>query len=202
MGKKIIKDACLAALFLSFGCMGYLKIDNLIISSCLFSFGIIAICYFNTSLYTGVAGRAYSCLKQKEYSILSTIFLVWLVNVIVMGAIAFIYRIFINDTVLIKAQLILENKIYNNCILSFILAIYCGIMIYIAVAAIKEKHYLLAILSIMLFILNGFEHSIANIFYYVVGIKENQIFQILLHLSIITIGNFVGCNLVPFLKDK
>lgn len=172
-GTQINKRRFPCGNFSFFWMHGYLNIENQIIGACLFSFGIIAICYFCASLYTGVAGRAYNCIKQKDYSIFKVIFFVWLFNIIIIGIIAFIYYLFSNEVIIFKAQQIVENKLNNSYILSFVLAIYCGIMIYIAVAAIKEKHYLLAVLSIMLFILNGFEYSIANIFYYVVGIKEN-----------------------------
>ena len=99
--------------------------------------------------------------------------------------------------------MILGNKLSNDFIAIFFLAICCGIMIYIAVVAIKEKEYFIAILSIVIFIINGFENSIANIFYYIMGLKSwEQVLFIVPHLIIVTVGNFIGCNIIPILKDS
>ena len=72
-----------------------MSIDNSIIGSIVFTFGILTICYFDTMLYTGIAGKAYLELKEKNYDIIKTIFSIWFINILSLGLISILYRIFL-----------------------------------------------------------------------------------------------------------
>ena len=84
-----------------------------------------------------------------------------------------------------------------------ILSAFCGMLVYIAVEGFKtiEHHigkYLVLILAIAGFIICGFEHSIANMFYYFL----NGTFTInaIVSLLLCVIGNSFGGLFIPSLK--
>ena len=75
---------------------------------------------------------------------------------------------------------------------------------YIAVDTYKNRinidnHFLcsaIIIICVMVFILAGFEHSIADIFYFVMSgrLKESVV-----PLLLITLGNSIGSNVIPLI---
>ena len=79
-----------------------------------------------------------------------------------MGKLFTLTRLPITDTV----QDIVATKLADSSLSLFVLAVGCGAMMYLAVDNYrKSKSWLFIILPIVIFILSGFEHSIANMFY-------------------------------------
>ena len=78
-------------------------------------------------------------------------------------------------------------------------AIFCGILIYVAVYVYNNKKSVLGvILGIPAFIVSGYEHSIADMFYFAAsGIASWQAFG---YIWIIILGNSVGGLLIPALQ--
>ena len=82
--------------------------------------------------------------------------------------------------------------------------ILCGILMYTAVWAYKQKNTVMAILfCVPVFILAGFEHSIADMFYvfFAGTFSPAQFFtpNAFLFLLMVVIGNSAGGMLIPFL---
>ena len=135
----------------------FLSIDNKIIGSLLFSLGLLAICATDQYLFTGKA--AYSTNIKYLAAIL-------LGNYIGATGLGLLIRL-ICPAVMDKASEMCVRKLAEGPRLIG-LAILCNMLIYFAVEGYKFDHALL-VLCVMAFILCGFEHSIANMFYFSVG---------------------------------
>ena len=164
----------------------FLSVDNRIVGSFLFSLGLLAICATKQLLFTGKISY-----KNKVPFLL----IILLSNYI--GASAFGICIhYLKPDLAEKALVICQNKISEG-FLVIPLGIFCNILIYFAVEGFSKGHGILLILCVMAFILCGFEHCIANIFYFsVAGIMP--IYYILLNI----IGNTIGGLMVRFIRYK
>lgn len=75
----------------------------------------------------------------------------------------------------------------------------CGILMYIAVDIYKNKNSILGIfLAVPVFILSGFEHSIANIGYF--SIANMFSIDVIIFILISILGNSVGALILPLLE--
>ena len=94
-----------------------------------------------------------------------------------------------------KAMGLCETKLSDSLVSIFILAVLCNIMIYIAVENYKNNphqlgKYLAIFLGVSVFILCGFEHCIANMFYF--SVANVWSLHTLGYLVVMTLGNLVG----------
>ena len=93
-------------------------------------------------------------------------------------------------------------KLEQQLLQTLIRAVMCGVLMYLAVSTYKEGRGIVGILfCIPVFILSGFEHSIADMFYFAVsGIVSLKAFGF---LWTVIIGNAVGALILPLLgKEK
>lgn len=197
--KKILLKAILAGLLIGIAGTIYLKIDNKIIGSLFFSFGLLVICCRNYYLYTGKV--AY--LITKKYN-LKEILLIILGNLIGTLLVSLIIRYTNNDLVL-KVNNMLDKKLSHNYLELLLLGLFCGILMYLAVDTYNNsksdlsKIFILT-LAVSIFILCGFEHSIADMFYIFLSGKIS--FIIVLKLFTILIGNALGAISLCFIENK
>ncbi|MFQ9108137.1 MAG: formate/nitrite transporter family protein [Coprococcus sp.] len=81
----------------------------------------------------------------------------------------------------------------------FILGIFCGTLMYIAVEGYKQtKNPLILFVCVAGFILCGFEHCIADMFY--VSVAQMWSTRAFLCVVVISLGNAVGGMLIPACK--
>ena len=146
----------LAGIMIGFGGVIYLMRANKMVGALLFSFGLLTIVCQGFALYTGRVGyfREYGI-----WSILTTIAGNFVGTWIVARGFALT-----RHTVDIAA--VVAPKLEDSSLSIFLLSIGCGAMMYLAVDSYrKSKSWLFVIMPIVIFILSGFEHSIANMFY-------------------------------------
>ncbi len=179
----------LAGMMISIGGMIYLASANKYIGALLFTVGLISVVFFGFNLYTGKIG--YVLQNDKVFLVDTLLSVVGnLIGCIVMGLI----KMPISNVVEVC-----ENKLQKGIGQTFIDGILCGILVYISVEIFKKRDAFIGILvCIPTFILAGFEHSIADMFYFV----NARIFtaQALLFIVIVVLGNSVGGLLIPILK--
>ena len=164
--------------------MIYLSVKplNPIIAAFLFAIGLITILYYNLNLYTGKVG--YLLDKDKYYAL--EVAGTYLGNFI---GCAFVALAFITPERQAIATALLAGKILGNI---FISGFFCGILMFIAVDGYKTKKTILfTLFCVPAFILAGFDHSIANI-YYIFTAAEGAIGRKVLILLLSTLGNAVG----------
>lgn len=189
--------AILAGLCIAIGGMIYLSVENKIIGALLFTVGLYAIVLNGLFLYTGKVGYLVVEDNKKEY--LLTLALTWLGNLIGTGIGATAILNTRMSPIARNVDIICENKLEDSPLSIFILAVLCGMLMYIAVDGFKEKgNPIILFMGVSVFILCGFEHCIANMFYFsLAGAWSAKAF---LYLLIMTLGNSVGGILIPLVK--
>lgn len=184
------------------GCVS-LSCDNKYVGSALFSLGLFAIIQFGYGLYTGKIG--YVPLRKPAY--LSECLFTLLGNAL--GT--FIDAILLRQTRIFsaiseKAAASVDVKTGDSLVSAFILAIFCGILMFTAVenarlsnaAGGHVEKTVGTMLCIMVFILCGFNHCIADMFYIFL---TGTLSEAAAYLPIVIIGNSVGGMLFPLLKS-
>ncbi len=198
---KTFVKAIMAGIAISTGGIIYLTLENHIAGSFLFSIGLFTIYSFGLNLYTGKI--CYIPLEKPSY--LATVLIVWMGNFVGTGLMGVIFRFTKQAKIIEHTAEIVSLKLSDTLFSTFIMAIMCGIMMCIAVVGFQTiqdtvgKHLAL-ILPIMVFILSGYEHSIADMFYFTMAGAWNA--KAFLYIIVISLGNLVGGASIPFALKK
>ena len=158
-----------------------------IIGAVMFSFGLLSVVHYKYALYTGKAGFFTNKVEFVE------LFLIIIGNFIGCWLVSIIFVQCYSD--LVNAQAIVDTILGKSLIEVLILAIPCGFIMSTAVAFARKGQYLPLLFGVPLFIVCGFRHSIADIFYYCAAMD----FKLEPWLCAV-LGNFVGCNIPTRLK--
>ena len=102
-----------------------------------------------------------------------------------------------------RAAAMCEVKFSDSLLSVFILAIFCNILIYIAVEGFaRHPHqigkYLSLFFGVTIFILCGFEHCVANMYY--ISMANAWSAKALVFILVNTLGNAVGGLLIPVMR--
>lgn len=194
--------AALAGFCIGIGGIVFLMQDNKLAGAFLFAVGLLTILVFKFNLFTGMVGYLGEALLEKRWSYLFTLLLVWIGNLIGTGLSALLVGLTrIGDGLAAKCAMLSATKTSDKWYSLLVLGIFCGILMYIAVDTFKkrigEKDFLCCIavfMGVMVFILAGFEHSIADMFYFWMGGAFPKAIPALLW---ITLGNAIGGNVIP-----
>ena len=168
--------------------------DNKLAGAIFFAVALICICAKGYSLYTGKVGFMAYNHKGKDFVNLLMCFIGNLIGTVVSG-LAIMYAL---PAVSDAAKTICEAKLTQSLPEAFIRAVFCGILMYLAVAVYREKNTYVGILfCVPVFILSGFEHSIANMYYFAVAGMGTL--SVIGYILLIVLGNSVGGLLFPIL---
>ena len=195
---KILLDAFFAGIFIGIAGTVYLASANPVMGAFLFGFGLLTIVCFSLKLYTGAIG--YLVVQGKNFfRYLGELVLIWLGNLAGCAAVGYLVRatrVFAGLEA--KVENIVAIKVADSPASLFILAIFCGILMFTAVDAFRNEKLppvcrpVMVFLCVMVFILSGFEHCIANMYYFSAADLWNT--QTLLMTLLMTLGNSVGGN--------
>lgn len=196
---EVLKSSFLAGVSVGIAGFGYLAardsgagymVAKEIVGSILFSFALLAVVNYKMMLYTGTAGF----VKKGEMGRLG---LILLGNIIGCAAVALMARLSIMPLQQ-TAQGILEFRLTISPLSGGILAIGCGFIMTTAVTFARKGNNLPLMIGVPLFIVCGFPHCVADIFYYLaapLAFWQAHLVEILVYYVAIVIGNFIGCNL-------
>ena len=182
-----LKKSIIGGFLIGFGGTVYLNMDNKIVASFLFGLGLFTIINFELNLYTGKIGYLS---KENWREILLTL----IGNFIGTNLFAFLV---LQTRLAGKLKEVVapavELKLSDNLLSTFILAIFCGILMSIAVGTFKKLPNILGTLAVFLcvavFILAGFEHCVANMFFFALSSSPADY---LLTLLVAIAGNSLG----------
>jgi formate/nitrite transporter FocA (FNT family) len=176
-------------------CFGDGSMVNKTIGAFFFSIALLSICYKGYSLYTGKIGFIPEKHDGEAFSIL-----LWglLGNLIATVALGYALRGAI-PTIGGVAEVLCTARLTQVWWQTLIRGIFCGILMYMAVSIYRDKQTISGILfCVPVFILAGFEHSVANMFYFgAAGMFFSM--ESIIYLAIVVLGNTVGGMLMPLL---
>lgn len=197
---KTVVSGILAGISISIGGTVFLLCDSKIAGAVFFSVGLLSVCVFGFSLFTGKV--CYVFEHDRAYAL--KLPLIWIGNLIGALLVAFLeMQTRLAPQLLEKAGGICQTKLSQGLLSAFILAVLCDMMIYIAVEGYKSipheiGKYLAIFFGVTVFVICGFEHCVANMYYFTVGNAWNS--EAVLYLMVMTAGNAAGGVLIPLLR--
>lgn len=170
----------------------YMSVDNHYIGALLFCIGLFTICTFNLNLFTGKVGYAE---KWREIRNLGTI---WLGNLLGTYLCALLITTAIPEIADFSNVLAL-SRISQTAYKTAILSTLCGILMFIAVETYKRGQLLGILFCVPTFILCGFEHSVADMFYFAAA---GRMLEALPHLILVSLCNGLGARCARMVLGK
>lgn len=194
---EILIKSILAGIMIGIGGTIYLSLDNKIVGSILFAIGLFIIVVYSFNLYTGKIGYLINNFNKKYIRELIITLIGNFIGTFFVGFILRYTRIY--NMISEKAKTLADIKLNDTLISILILSFFCGILMYLAVNTYKEVKdigkYLAAFLGVIVFILCGFEHCIANMYYF--SVSSTWSLNTLLYLLVMILGNSLGGILIP-----
>lgn len=199
MVKKIcsqIIEGILAGIMITIGCCVFLACEIKWVGAIFFSVALLTICYRGYSLYTGKIGLIISNHTKEDISVL---LLGLLGNVIACTLFGLLVH-YALPNLAETANNVVNAKLQQAFYQALIRGIFCGILMYVAVIVFREhnKNPIGILFCIPVFILAGFEHSIADMGYFAIaGVYSWKGFG---YIWTIILGNTIGGILLPTLR--
>lgn len=201
--KILIRDLLLsiyAGACIGVGGSVFLSCDNRYMGSFLFGLGLFTILNFGFNLYTGKVGY-FVCNKLSYWKFLGV---VWLGNFIGTFLVAkMIAASRYGEGLVSKAQKLCMVKDADSIGSLLILGVFCGMLMFIASDGFKNIEnpvgkIAAVFLPVMVFILSGFEHCIADMFYF--SLASDFSVEMIKALLVISVGNSIGGALIPLVR--
>lgn len=190
-------SAILGGMLIGVGGTVYLAQANPVVGSCLFSVGLFTIVVFQLQLFTGKIG--YLVFQKPVYFI--ELGITWLGNLIGTFLLAWmVQHTRIYAAMAERVEQVAATKLADGFLSLFLLAVLCGMLMFIAVDIFRNVQgstlrFVGVAVPVMVFILAGFEHVIANMFYFSLASAWSA--HCLLAVIVMTLGNSVGGMLIP-----
>ena len=194
-----------AGFCIGIGGIVFLMQENKFAGAFLFAVGLLTILIFRFNLFTGMVGYVTENLLAKKWSYLLTVLFVWIGNLGGTALAALLVRLTrLAPGLIPKCEGMMKTKLADSWYSLLILGVFCGMLMFIAVDTYKkkilEKDFLCCVavfMGVMVFILAGFEHSIADMFYFIL---TDSLIEAIPALLLITLGNAIGGNLIPLVQ--
>ena len=206
---QFIKNLCsaiLAGVMISLGGAVYLActvVDKAPLGAFLFSLGLSVILLQGFLLFTGKT--AY--LFENKLSYIPYLLTIWLGNLLGCMLMGLLIQV-VKPNLAEKAFALCTAKLEQTPLQTLILGSLCGILVYIAVDYFKSDDdkkalpkYLLVFTCVPAFILCGFEHSIADMFYFAAS-SAYSLYSVqgFLFILLVTVGNLLGAVIFHSVK--
>lgn len=184
----------LAGLCISLGGSVFLSCDDRVVGALFFSVALLSICMLGFSLYTGKVGSLVDEHKGADFAKVYLGLLGNLLGCLLFGTLARFARPELGSL----AEALCRSKLEQTVVQALLRAFFCGVLMYIAVWIFQRKQSCLGIfLCIPTFILSGFEHSIANMFYFAAAGCFRM--EALGYTLLFIVGNSLGAWTIPLL---
>ena len=200
---KLFRSSIFAGIAIGTAGFGYLAsgiqsaVFGSVVGAITFSFGLLAVLGYKLKLYTGTAGF----INRHE---VGSLFMVLLGNIVGCLCVALLTRMSLMD-MQGAAQKILELRLGTGPLRCGLLAIGCGFIMTTSVQFGRQGQYLPLLLGVPLFIICGFPHCVADVFYFLCvpfSFLKAHLLQVLAVYVCIVLGNLAGCNLYRIVLSK
>ncbi|MBR6424755.1 MAG: formate/nitrite transporter family protein [Oscillospiraceae bacterium] len=192
MLRSSVLDGILAGVMIAMGGSVFLACENKVVGAVLFTVALLSICLFGFSLYTGKVGFLVQDHSGKALSSTFLGLLGNLIGTVLMGLVVTAALPNLHEAAIAAC----EKRMLQTPVQTLLRGFLCGILMYTAVWAYREKKTIAGIVfCIPVFILSGFEHSIADMFYFALAgaFRLSSAWFLLL----VVIGNSLGGMLIP-----
>ena len=193
-------DAVLAGICIAIGGTVFLSCENKIAGAVFFCVGLFAICTFGFNLFTGKVGY----VLEQPIAYTGFVALVWLGNLVGTGIVGYAVRLTRIAGIAEKAEALCQAKLADDLLSIFILSVFCNILMFVAVDGYKNNpheigKYVGIFMGVIVFILCGFEHCIANMFYF--SVANAWSVRAFGYLLVMTAGNACGGVIIPLCRQ-
>ena len=196
MLKKLLGGVA-AGVVIGLGGSVFLASENKVVGAALFTVALLCICCKGYNLYTGKIGFIP---ENHDREAVTELFLGLAGNVLgtlVSGLMLRAALPALGET----ATALATGKLSQTFLQTLLRGVFCGILMYLAVSIFKEKQTPLGVIfCIPVFILSGFEHSVADMFYFAAG----SVFTLpaIGFIASVVLGNTLGGVLLPVVTGK
>lgn len=193
-------DSILGGMCIGIGGVVFLSCESKVVGAVFFCLGLFAICTFGFNLFTGKVGYVF----QRPLRYTGFVLSVWLGNLIGTGIVGYAVRATRIAGIAEKAAGMCQTKLDDSMVSIFILSVFCNILMFIAVDGFRNNpheigKYIGIFLGVTVFILCGFEHCVANMFYFSVANAWSG--RTVLYLLVMSVGNACGGVLIPLCRS-
>lgn len=198
---KVFLLAIAAGVMIGVGGSVYLSCESAPVGALFFALGLFTICNYGFALFTGKAGY----LLQNPPSFAVDLLVIWLGNLVGTGLMGSLVR-YVKPALAERALGLWEAKTGQAAPTALLLAMACGLLMYVAVDNFRQgksplSQYLGIFLCVPVFILCGFEHSIADMYYFFLAkgvswVASPSLATILLY----SLGNVLGALFLPLIQ--
>lgn len=204
--KRIINTLILsiiAGILIAIGGTINLSCESKYLGACLFSVGLFFIVEGKYKLYTGAVGYMFENKRCENFDLIIILIGNFLGTFLISNLLK-LTRIY--DLIKEKCELSVSIKINDSWYSILFLSVMCGILIYLGVDNFKKSNnnfskILGIIFCVVVFIISGYEHCIANMFYF--GLVDEWSLKSVSYILIMVLGNSLGGLFIPlFLKIK
>lgn len=188
----------MAGVVVGFGGIIKLSVANEALGAFLFAGALFIILSLEYNLFTGMVGYYFYNERIPYVKRLAVILLGNLIGTFLIAKLILLTRY--GEGLRILAEKSVAVKLSDNLLSLFILAIFCNMFVVNATHQFKYNSfqvgkYLAIFISIMTFVLSGFEHSIADSFYFfLAGDISPRVITIFL---VVLFGNIIGGVIIP-----
>ncbi len=197
---KTLIGGVLAGISIAIGGTVFLSLENKVLGALFFTVGLFAVCTFGFNLFTGKVCYVFD--QDKHYAL--SLPLIWLGNLAGAFLTAAAERATrIGPALAEKAQAICTVKLNDGLLSILLLSVFCNMLIWLAVEGYKNNphpagKYLSLFFGVTVFILCGFEHCVANMYYF--SVAGMWSWKTLGWILVMTLGNSAGGVLFPLLR--
>lgn len=183
--KQKIYSPLIAGMFIGIAGAAYLAVGGLA-GAVLFAFGLLSVVCWQLDLFTGRSGFWSGRMIWRLIPVL-------LLNIAGVALIAFMT---VNETTAATALAIAERRLATSPLRLFFLSSLCGVIMTTAVKFGKQGNWWPLLFGVPVFIMSGYPHCVADIYYWTVGISEGMSIVDILPVYLVTVaGNYAGCNM-------
>lgn len=191
-----------AGMLIGIACIANLSVGGGIIGAICFCIGLLAIVHSKLSLYTGMIGKTVYNPFGGEKMTTIKLGVALLGNIIGTFLMSLVLRFTRLNYLIGKAEGIAISKLNDSWNSILLLATLCGVLVYLAVYKFQRGNITdLAVLlfCVAVFVVIGFEHSIASSFYLFFALN----WKAFLYFLIMVLGNSLGsCLIAGAIKER
>ena len=189
----------LAGICIALGGTAFLSLESKVLGAVFFCVGLFAICTLGFSLFTGKICYVFD--RDRAYTL--DLPFIWLGNLCGAWLTAKLEQLTRVSGIQERAVALCQAKLDDNLLSIFILAFFCNVLIYLAVEGYNNNpheigKYLSLFFGVTVFILCGFEHCVANMYYFSMANLWSG--KTLGYVLVMSLGNGAGGVLIPLVK--